>query len=150
MGHVDSFSKTQREAFSNIIGTIGYVEPRIIYGMPSEGVNLNILTALIHIEAVDCILVNPHPGYFDYMSDGYRILLATIAEAAKQIITIQLETPALNKRDELLGDAIELMAKNSDAIFLIYDRKTKTKRLDALESKLTKWENKVIVCDYGA
>ena len=149
LGSYNVTPRLQRQAYSRIISTIAYVNPRLIYGMPSEGVNLNVLNGLSVIDEVKCILVNPYPGYFEYVTNDAKNTLLELVESSQQTITIHKEPAPLSKRDEALDEALKYMAEISDAIFLIYDGTNNTERFDLLWEKLSDYEDIIILCDYG-
>ena len=131
------------------MSTIAYSNPRITYAMPSEGVNLNILAVLSHIEDHKCILVNPCPGFFEYVTNASKHVLLHLVQETAQTVTINDAAQPMSKRQMLLEESIEFMAKKSDAIFLIYNSNDRTERFDEIERALADYDDKVIVCDYA-
>ena len=120
IGTTKFLSPRRKEAFNRIIGTIGYTDPSVVYGMPSEGVNLNILMAISQVDEVKPIMVNPCPGFFEYLT-----------------------------HESKAEESLHFMARNSDAIFLIYNSKDRTKRFTEIENILMKHEGKTIHVDYA-
>ena len=149
IGTTKFLSPRRKEAFNRIIGTIGYTDPSVVYGMPSEGVNLNILMAISQVDEVKPIMVNPCPGFFEYLTHESKALLRQLIEDLPQTITVKSKPGALDQRTKILEESLHFMARNSDAIFLIYNSKDKTKRFAEIENILMKHEGKTIHVDYA-
>jgi len=141
-------TQSRKRAFNRIIGTIGYCDPSILYGMPSEGVNLCVLAAISQIDSVKTIYVNPCPGFFNYITEDSKELLRHLVSEG-QTITMHEKPQGLTKGTSRLKESLEYLANTSDAVFLVYDSNNTTKRFEEVQKLLSMYDDKVILVDYA-
>ena len=148
LGTEKFLTQARKKAFNRIIGTIGYCDPSILYGMPSEGVNLSVLAAISQIDSVKTIYVNPAPGFFNYLPEDSKSLLRHLVSEG-QTITMHEKPQSIVKQKKLLKEGLKFLADKSDAIFLVYNSDNMTERFEEVQKMLSVYDDKLILVDYG-
>lgn len=139
--------KERREVMSKFKKLVMILRPKLVYIMPTKGINRSLLPILKTLN-IKYVIVNPYRGYFNTDDKKDKIPLLIGLENSKSVITISGPPSKKYGEGEILEETRDFIIDRSNIILSIFGEKPSSD-IKKLNKNLEGLDIGVIFLDYS-